>query len=187
MSIFKVESEEHLKNLNKGLLKLEETPTSKELLDELFRTAHSIKGSARMMGFSKIEAVSHKIEDIFGLLRKGKTSLSPEDFDLVYEGVDLISQIIEKISAEGTDDSIDVNAVNLRLEKLVDAKTAEADQPVKSKKQKATPVEKAPEPEEEPITDIELTEDEMVPKSEQFHFRIGRNTPWPCRKVACPG
>ena len=176
MSIFKVESEEHLKNLNKGLLKLEETPTSKELLDELFRTAHSIKGSARMMGFSKIEAVSHKIEDIFGLLRKGKTSLSPEDFDLVYEGVDLISQIIEKISAEGTDDSIDVNAVNLRLEKLVDAKTAEADQPVKSKKQKATPVEKAPEPEEEPITDIELTEDEMVPKSEQFQSSLDQST-----------
>ncbi|HNO11162.1 MAG TPA: Hpt domain-containing protein, partial [bacterium] len=60
MSIFKVESEEHLKNLNKGLLKLEETPNSRELIDELFRTAHSIKGSARMMGFQKIEGVSHK-------------------------------------------------------------------------------------------------------------------------------
>ncbi|MBL7958771.1 chemotaxis protein CheA, partial [bacterium] len=174
MSIFKVESEEHLKNLNKGLLKLEESPTSKELLDELFRTAHSIKGSARMMGFSKIEAVSHKIEDIFGLLRKGKTSLTPEDFDLVYEGVDLISQIIEKISSEGTDDAIDVNTLTKRLEKLVQAKNADSEQG-KSKKSKSVPTTTKVDKEEEPITDIELTEDEMVPRSEQFQSALDPN------------
>jgi two-component system chemotaxis sensor kinase CheA len=171
MSIFKVESEEHLKNLNKGLLKLEEAPGSKELLDELFRTAHSIKGSARMMGFDKIEAVSHKIEDIFGLLRKGKASLSAEDFDLVYEGVDLISQIIEKISADGTDESINIQALNNRLEKLVAEKNLETDAPVKPKKGKAAPADKSVKKEEtpeEPLIDVQLTEDELVPQSEQF-------------------
>lgn len=119
MSIFKVESEEHLKNLNKGLLKLEEDPGSKELLEELFRTAHSVKGAARMMGFSKIETVSHKIEDIFGLLRRGKMSFTPEDFDFVYEGVDVISQIIERISSEGSDESIDITEITKKLESLV--------------------------------------------------------------------
>jgi two-component system chemotaxis sensor kinase CheA len=119
MSIFKVESEEHLKNLNKGLLKLEEDPGSKELLEELFRTAHSVKGAARMMGFSKIEAVSHKIEDIFGLLRRGKMSFTPEDFDFVYEGVDVISQIIERISSDGSDESIDITEITKKLEALV--------------------------------------------------------------------
>ncbi|NUM81078.1 hybrid sensor histidine kinase/response regulator [bacterium] len=122
MAIFKVESEEHLKDLNKGLLKLEETPGSRELLDELFRTAHSIKGAARMMGFSKIETIAHKIEDGFGLLRKGSISLTPEDFDVVYEGVDIISQIIERISTEGTDQDIDVAAISEKLEKMVQSK-----------------------------------------------------------------
>ncbi len=111
MSIFKIESEEHLKNLNKGLLSLEEKPGSKELLDELFRTAHSIKGAARMMGFSKIEAIAHKIEDIFGLIRKGEAALSPNDFDGIYEGVDVVSRIIDKISSEGSDQDIDISAV----------------------------------------------------------------------------
>lgn len=111
MSIFKIESEEHLKNLNKGLLSLEEKPGSKELLDELFRTAHSIKGAARMMGFSKIEAIAHKIEDIFGLIRKGDAALSPNDFDGIYEGVDIVSRIIEKISSEGSDEDIDISTV----------------------------------------------------------------------------
>lgn len=172
MSIFKMESEEHLKNLNKGLLKLEEAPTSKELLDEIFRTAHSIKGSARMMGFSKIEGVSHKIEDIFGLLRKGKISLSSEDFDMVYEAVDLISQIIEKISAEGTDDAIDANSLNNRLERLVAEKGNELEQPVKMNKTKPVPIESKIEHPEESVADIALTEDEMVPVSEQFQSSI---------------
>ncbi|MCB0833338.1 MAG: Hpt domain-containing protein, partial [Bacteroidetes bacterium] len=137
MSIFKVESEEHLKNLNKCLLKLEESPKSKELLEELFRTAHSIKGSARMMGFGKIESVSHKIEDIFGLLRNAKIALTAEEFDLIYEGVDVISQIIEKMSEDGSDESIDVQSICTRLEKMAEAKSG-----VKSTgkgKQKAEP------------------------------------------------
>jgi two-component system chemotaxis sensor kinase CheA len=123
MSIFKVETEEHLKNLNKGLLKLEENPNSRELLEELFRTAHSIKGSARMMGFAKIESVAHKIEDIFGILRRASVVLTPEDFDVVYEGVDLISQIMEKIAMEGTDASIDTKTILKHLDQLVAEKT----------------------------------------------------------------
>lgn len=122
MSIFKMETEEHLKNLNKGLLKLEENPGSKELLEELFRTAHSVKGSARMMGFVKIESVAHKIEDIFGVLRKAVIVLSPEDFDVVYEGVDIISQIMEKIAMEGSDESIDTSAILKRLDNLSKSK-----------------------------------------------------------------
>lgn len=118
MSIFRMETEEHLKNLNKGLLRLEESPGSKELLDELFRTAHSVKGSARMMGFAKIEAVAHKVEDIFGILRKADVVLSPEDFDVVYEGVDIISQIMEKIAMEGSDESINTTPILSRLDSL---------------------------------------------------------------------
>lgn len=126
MSIFRIESEEHLKNLNKGLLSLEEKPGSKELLDELFRTAHSIKGAARMMGFSKIEAVAHKIEDIFGLIRKGSRTLTPNDFDVIYEGVDLISQIIEKISAEGSDQDIKIETVCEKLDVVSSSGSAES-------------------------------------------------------------
>lgn len=131
MSIFRIESEEHLKNLNKGLLSLEEKPGSKELLDELFRTAHSIKGAARMMGFGKIESVAHKIEDIFGLIRKGSIKLTPSDFDGIYEGVDVISRIIETISQEGSDQDIDINPVCGKLAAM--AASVPAEQPESNK------------------------------------------------------
>ena len=165
MSIFKVESEEHLKNLNKCLLKLEESPKSKELLEELFRTAHSIKGSARMMGFGKIESVSHKIEDIFGLLRNAKIALTAEEFDLIYEGVDVISQIIEKMSEDGSDESIDVQSICTRLEKMAEAKSG-----VKSTgkgKQKAEPKtdgETEESMDEDSVMDAILDQEEDAPK-----------------------
>jgi two-component system chemotaxis sensor kinase CheA len=179
MAIFKVESEEHLKNLNKGLLKLEENPTSKELLDDLFRTAHSVKGSARMMGFSKIELVAHKIEDIFGLLRRAEISLSPEDFDLVYEGVDIVSQIIEKISAEGSDETIRIDLICTKLEKLVETKNLTAQETEhpspKTKKSKAKKISEAVPDHKERIKKIELDEladEEMHDKLENFQTEL---------------
>ncbi len=174
MAIFKVESEEHLKNLNKGLLKLEESPTSKELLDDLFRTAHSIKGSARMMGFSKIESVAHKIEDIFGLLRRAEISMSPEDFDLVYEGVDIVSQIIAKISSDGTDEAIKIDAICKKLDHLVESKNRSALEGVPSLKSKKS---KSKKPSEEihdhkrrieNIVIDELADEDMHEKPENF-------------------
>ncbi len=172
MTIFKMESEEHLKNLNKGLLKLEESPGSKELLEELFRTAHSVKGSARMMGFQKIEAVSHHIEDMFGLLRRGEISLSPEDFDVIYEGVDMISQITEGIAQEGSDAKIDITQIVKRLQSL----HTERDQPaVKSDKKKGKvekPAVSHAIPDVDPGYVEELDEEEFKPSPEILRDEI---------------
>ncbi|HMW34574.1 MAG TPA: hybrid sensor histidine kinase/response regulator, partial [bacterium] len=144
---------------------------------ELFRTAHSIKGSARMMGFQKIEGVSHKIEDIFGLVRRAEIKVSPENFDVIYEGVDIISQIIELISNEGSDDSIDISVIVKKLEAIYNPQEAPASvaeskeeskpdvEPVLDVVSKAEPVPvteaKTPEPEEtefKPTTDLSKSE-----------------------------
>lgn len=151
MAIFKVESEEHLKNLNKGLLSLEENPGSKELLDELFRTAHSIKGAARMMGFSKIEVVAHKIEDMFGLLRKGAIQLQPSDFDCIYEGVDVISRVIERIAQEGSDQDVDVETICKKLENIYQAKGDIPDKGSETAKETAAAEEQEAMPPSEPM------------------------------------
>ncbi len=77
-NLFEAESAEHLARLDDGLLRLEKTPTDPALLEEVFRESHSLKGAARMLGLSKIEAAAHGLESIFNAARKGDAPLTPE-------------------------------------------------------------------------------------------------------------
>lgn len=95
-SIYKIESEEHLQRLNDGLLRLESEPDNKALLEEVFREAHSLKGASRMINLTKIEGLSHHIEDILGSSLKGETSLSPALFDSLYNSLDVIRELVKK-------------------------------------------------------------------------------------------
>ncbi len=76
--LFKEESDEHLARLDQGLLRLEKTPHDPALLEEVFRESHSLKGSARMLGLSRIETAAHSLESIFNAARKGETALTQE-------------------------------------------------------------------------------------------------------------
>jgi len=76
--LFKAESAEHLARLDDGLLHLEKTPTDQEILEEVFRESHSLKGAARMLGLSKIETASHGLETILNTARKGEAPLTPD-------------------------------------------------------------------------------------------------------------
>ena len=71
--LFKTESAEYLARLDDGLLRLEKTPANQPLLEEVFRESHSLKGAARMLGLSKIEAAAHGLETILNTARKGET------------------------------------------------------------------------------------------------------------------
>ncbi|MFY9327563.1 MAG: response regulator [Georgfuchsia sp.] len=76
--LFKAESEEHLQHLDDALLGLEKTPADQELLEEAFREAHSLKGAARMLGLSAIQAPAHRLEDELNVARHGAQSLNAE-------------------------------------------------------------------------------------------------------------
>ena len=60
IEFFLIEAGEHIQSLNKGLLSLEKNPADSAMIDELFRAAHTLKGSAAMMGFQGISDVAHK-------------------------------------------------------------------------------------------------------------------------------
>jgi two-component system chemotaxis sensor kinase CheA len=74
--LFKAESTEHLARLDDGLLRLEKNCADQALLEEVFREAHSLKGSARMLGLFKIETSAHGLESILNTARKGETPLT---------------------------------------------------------------------------------------------------------------
>jgi len=93
MATFQTELQEHLSMLTKDLLSLERNPTSDErtnLLTNVFRAAHSIKGAARTVNLKDIETISHRIEDVLVKIREGHLSLTPHLFDVLLTAVDAI-------------------------------------------------------------------------------------------------
>lgn len=99
--IFKVESAEHIQRLEDGFLRLEAEPDNAALLEEVFREAHSLKGAARIIGLTGIESLSHRLEDILGVARKGSVPLTPDMIDRLCNGLDAIRALVtEAVSGE---------------------------------------------------------------------------------------
>jgi len=117
LNIFREESEEHLQKINQCLLKLEANPKDSMVISELFREAHSLKGAARMIGLNDIQAVAHKIEDIFGLAKENTLKITPEIVDILCKSVDCIASIVEEsIQTRGACHSVNVDKVLEQLE-----------------------------------------------------------------------
>src|SRR5665647_2238078 len=76
--LFRAESEEHLQHLDDALLQLEKKPTDQPLLEEAFREAHSLKGSARMLGLTAIQTPAHRLEDQFNAARHNTAPITTE-------------------------------------------------------------------------------------------------------------
>jgi len=94
--LFKAEGGEHVQRLNDGLLRLEKNPKDSATLEEVFREAHSLKGAARMVGVVDVENISHKLEDMLGLIKKGAMELTPEIFDSIFKSLDAIRKLIHE-------------------------------------------------------------------------------------------
>lgn len=92
---FKAETKEHLGNLNQGILDLEKDPGNTELLENLMREAHTVKGSATMMGFTDIADIAHKMEDGFENAPDRGSDMGRTDYDLLFESLDTIESLLE--------------------------------------------------------------------------------------------
>ncbi len=95
-ALFSAESEEHLQHLDEGLLRLETSPKDSTTLEEVFRHAHSLKGAARMLGLSDVEALAHGFEDALGAAAKGRTSLSSERVERLLGGLDAMRALVRQ-------------------------------------------------------------------------------------------
>src|SRR5919108_197018 len=95
-SLFKTESEEHLRLLEAGLLSLESDPTDGKTLEEVFRGAHSLKGGAGMLGLRNIERVAHGFEDVLNAARQGKVVLSSGAIDELCKQLDTMRLLVDQ-------------------------------------------------------------------------------------------
>ena len=93
LEIFCREAEEHLASLQSGLLVLEKNPTRTDLLHELLRNAHTLKGSARMVGLADISAITHTMEEQLKGMEAGERLVDAQAIDLLLKGADAVALI----------------------------------------------------------------------------------------------
>ncbi|WP_025321705.1 chemotaxis protein CheA [Deferrisoma camini] len=96
---FFVEAWELMEELEQDLVALEESPDDAELLNKIFRAAHTLKGSSSFLGFDAISRVTHRVEDVFNKLRRGEMVASGEVMDVVLEAVDRLRRLLEAAQA----------------------------------------------------------------------------------------
>jgi two-component system chemotaxis sensor kinase CheA len=95
-SIFKIEFEENIQTLNSELLKLESDVFNTDALTKLMRTAHSMKGGARMIGLPDVVTLAHFFEDMLGAVKKEGVELKRHDFDRMYKAIDVIKSLVNE-------------------------------------------------------------------------------------------
>ena len=91
--LFRLEVETQVNILNNGLLSLESNPTSIQALESLMRSAHSVKGAARIVGFGSVVNLAHVMEDCFVAAQKKQILIQSKDVDTLLQGVDELSVI----------------------------------------------------------------------------------------------
>lgn len=89
------ESAEHLSTIEDGLLQLEQHPEDLDLLNRIFRAAHSIKGNSGMFGFTAVGQFTHKMETLLDQLRNGHLSVTPAIADILLRSTDCLKLLID--------------------------------------------------------------------------------------------
>jgi two-component system chemotaxis sensor kinase CheA len=111
---FQEEATEYLQRLNEGVITLEGDPNNRELIDQMLRDAHTLKGSSRMVGLLDISDVAHRLEDIMVKIRDGEMAFDPSMSDAFFEALDAIVFLKDNAGKDVTSE-LDVPALLDRL------------------------------------------------------------------------
>lgn len=123
--LFFEESDDNLQELNDSILELEQNPDNMELVNNIFRVAHTLKGMSATMGYDVMTKLTHKMEDIFDLFKSGKLKVTKDHVSLIFKCLDKLSELVDDLRDEKTlsDDQIKVLWDELdEVEKGVDAR-----------------------------------------------------------------
>lgn len=118
LEVFIEESKEHLQACNEKLLELEKTPQDISIVNEIFRSAHTLKGMSATMGYEDLASLTHQMENVLDAIRNHRISVTPEILDVIFLAVDDLEAMVQSI-AEGGDGKRDVSDVVHKL-KLIE-------------------------------------------------------------------
>jgi len=110
---FLVEAFELIEQLDQNLVELEGNPDDLELLNSIFRVAHTIKGSSSFLNFDILTGLTHHMEDVLNKARHGDLKLTPEVMDVVLESIDLMKSLLVAIRDSGNDTSVGIDITDI--------------------------------------------------------------------------
>ncbi|MED5077196.1 chemotaxis protein CheA [Geobacillus stearothermophilus] len=117
LDLFIDESKEHLQSINERLLELEKTPEDMSVVNDIFRSAHTLKGMSATMGFEDLANLTHQMENVLDGIRNRRLSVTPELLDVIFEAVDHLEAMISSIAAGG-DGTRDVRRTVEQLKRI---------------------------------------------------------------------
>ncbi|MBF8267298.1 MAG: CheA signal transduction histidine kinase [Dehalococcoidia bacterium] len=125
MKVFLQEADEHLQRLDEDLVRLEREPAKPELLQEIFRAAHTLKGSSGMLGHRRMADVAHAMESVLDKLRKGTLAPSSPVIDNLLHGVDALRSLRDELLS-GQESGVAVEPLLAELEQTGASENAPA-------------------------------------------------------------
>ncbi|HKK21157.1 MAG TPA: chemotaxis protein CheA [candidate division Zixibacteria bacterium] len=146
---FLVESDELVNSLDTNLVKLESSPGDLNLLNEIFRAAHTIKGTSSFLGFEHITTLTHRMEDILNKLRKAEMEVTAEIMDLMLKSLDILKDMLGTVRDTHADAEVDLTEIIASLT----AALAEGGEAAVATPATETVAETSPQSEDEPEVD----------------------------------
>ncbi|WP_087972542.1 chemotaxis protein CheA [Oceanobacillus rekensis] len=117
LEMFLDESREHLQAVNDNILKLEKQPHDLDLVNEIFRSAHTLKGMAATMGYEDITSLTHKMENVLDMIRNRQLTVSTTIIDIVFSAIEYLEDMVKAIG-EGNDGKKDVTGLVHQLDQI---------------------------------------------------------------------
>ena len=113
LDMFIEESKEHLQSCNENLLELEKNPGDLKIVNEIFRSAHTLKGMSATMGYEDIADLTHTMENILDAIRNSKLQVTTVIFDAVLQAIDYLEEMVLDIAAGGSGKKDVTEVVNI--------------------------------------------------------------------------
>ena len=123
---FITETSESLAVLDSELVKLEQNPNDQNILGNIFRLVHTIKGTCGFLGLPRLESVAHAGENVLGKIRDGEIVVTQEAITIVLEALDCIKALIEYLSENGQEPDGEDDDLKKRLNAFADSNGASA-------------------------------------------------------------
>ena len=121
---FLVETYENLDELDGDLVALEDRGGDREILDKIFRTIHTIKGTCGFLGFGRLESVTHVGENLLSRLREGQASIDAETTTALLHMVDAVREMLGRIETTGRDGESDYASLLKLIARLTSSQPA---------------------------------------------------------------
>lgn len=118
LSMFIDESKEHLQALNDNMLNLENAPDDISIVQDIFRSAHTLKGMSATMGFEDLASLTHEMENVLDLVRNHKLKMSEFIFDVIFKSLDSLETMVNDIIGGGSGKA-DVSEIVASLKSIV--------------------------------------------------------------------